>query len=46
MVINPCAKYGKPMSNHKKVMGTDGQTDGQTDRVIYIYPPELRSRGV
>ena len=41
MVIHPCAKYGKSMSNHKKVMGrtrictdrrTDRQTDGQTDR--------------
>ena len=37
MVIHPCAKYGKPMSNHKKVMGrtricTDRRTDGQTDR--------------
>ena len=47
MVINPCAKYGKPISNHKKVMGrtrirTDRQTDRQTgirtDRVIPLYP--------
>ena len=47
MVIHPCAKYGKPMSNHKKVMGrTRICTDRRTDRVISIYPPELRSRGV
>ena len=37
MVIHPCAKYGKPMSNHKKVMGrtricTEGRTDRRTDR--------------
>ena len=52
MVIHPCAKYGRSMSNLKKLWvghesaETDGQTDGQTDRVIPIYPPELRSRGV
>ena len=43
MVIHPCAKYGKPMSNHKKVMGrtrictgrrTDRQTYGQSDSYI------------
>ena len=38
MVIHPCAKYGKPMSNHKKVMGrtricTDRRTDRRTGRV-------------
>ena len=49
MVIHLCAKYGKPMSNHKKVMGrkkictdkrTDRRTDGQTDRRSdsYISP--------
>ena len=37
MVIHPCAKYGKPMSNHEKVMGwtricTDRWTDRWTDR--------------
>ena len=38
MVIHPCAKYGKPKSNQKKLWAghesaqTDGQTDGQTDR--------------
>ena len=38
MVIHPCAKYGKPMSNHKKVMGrTRICTDRRTDRVIPIY---------
>ena len=52
MVIHPCAKYGKPISNQKKLWAgresaqTDEQTDGQTDRRIYrvilIYPPELR----
>ena len=40
MVIYPCAKYGKPMSNHKKVMGrtricTDRRTDGQTEWFLY-----------
>ena len=52
MVMHPCAKYGKPMSNQKKVIGrtrliTDRWTDRQTQtgRVIPIYPPELRSRG-
>ena len=40
MVIHPCAKYGKPMSNHKKVMGrtrisTDIQTDRQTEWFLY-----------
>ena len=42
MVIHPCAKYGKPMSNHKKVMGrtqicTDRRTDRQTDRHTPLY---------
>ena len=52
MVIHPCAKYGKPMSTIKKLWAghesaqTDGQTDRRTDRVIPIYPPEFRSRGV
>ena len=37
MVIHPCAKYGKPMSNHNKIMGltricTDRRTDGGTER--------------
>ena len=37
MVLHPCGKYGKPVSNHKKVMGrtricTDRRTDRQTDR--------------
>ena len=37
MVIHPCAKYDKPMSNQKKVMGrtwicTDRLTNRQTDR--------------
>ena len=50
MVIHPCAKYGKPMSDQKIVMGrtricTDRWTDKWTDRVISIYPPELRSQG-
>ena len=36
MVIHPCAKYGKPMSNQKKVISrtricTDRRTDRQTD---------------
>ena len=43
MVIHPFAKYGKPMSNHKQVMGrtricTDRRTDRRTFRVIPIYP--------
>ena len=44
MVIYPCAKYVKPMSNQKKLWAghesaqTDGRTDGQTDRQISIYP--------
>ena len=66
IMIDPCAKCGKPMSNQNIVMvltqintnrwterwedrwtdiQTDGQTDILTDRVIPIYPPELRSRG-
>ena len=51
MVIHPCAKYGKPMSNQKKLLAghesaqTDEQTDRQSDRVIPISPPELHSRG-
>ena len=46
MVIHPCAKYGKPMSNHKKAdTNLHGQTDRRTDRVIPICPPELCSRG-
>ena len=37
MVIHPCAKYGKPMSNHKKVMGrTRICTDRRTDSYSYI----------
>ena len=41
MVIHPCAKYGKPMSNHKKLWAghesaqTDGQTDEQTEWFLY-----------
>ena len=48
MGIHPCDKYGKPMSNQKKLWAghesaqTDG--DGQTDRDISIYPHKLRSR--
>ena len=44
MVIHPYAKYGKPMSNHKKVMGrtgicTDRRTDGRMDRQTDSYIP-------
>ena len=40
MVIHPCAKYGKSMSNQKKIMGqtricTDRRTDGQTEWFLY-----------
>ena len=36
MVIHPCAKYGKPMSNHKKVMGrTRICTDRRTEWFLY-----------
>ena len=54
MVIHPCAKYGKPMSNHKIVMGrtrictarrTDRQTYRRTDKVISIYPLNFVRRG-
>ena len=43
MVIHPCAKYGKPMSNHKKVMGrkricTDRRTDTDRQSDSYIPP--------
>ena len=47
-LIYPCAKYGKPMSNSKLQLWAGhelAQTDGQTDRVISIYPFKLRSRG-
>ena len=45
-ISSKCAKYGKPMSNQKKVMGrTRICTDRRTDRVIPIYPLELSSRG-
>ena len=48
MVIHPCAKYGKPMSNHKKVMGrtricTDRRTDKQMDRQSDSYIPPWTS---
>ena len=48
MVIHPCAKYGEPMSNHKKVMGrtricTDRRTDGQTK--WFLYTPLYFVRG-
>ena len=44
MVIDPCAKYGMPMSNQKKVMGcTWICTVRQSDSCI---PPELCSLGV
>ena len=36
MGINPCAKYGKPMSNQKKVVGgTQICTDGQTEWFLF-----------
>ena len=46
MVIQPCAKYGKPMSNQRKVMDwtqistqmdrwTDRWTDGQTEWFLF-----------
>ena len=40
-----CLIHGKPMSEQKK---KNAQTDGETDRVIPIYPPlpEYRSQGV
>ena len=49
LVIYPCAKYGKPMSNQKTLWATDRRayrlTDRRTDSDSYI-PPELRSRGL
>ena len=46
MMIHPCAKDGKPMSNQNKVMGrtricTDRRTDRQTDRRTkwFLYTP-------
>ena len=52
MGINLCDKYGKPMSNQKKLWAghesalTDRQTDGQTEWFLYTPPPpELRSGG-
>ena len=40
MGIHPCAKYDKPISNHKKVMGrtricTDRRTDRRTEWFLY-----------
>ena len=35
MLIDSCAKFDKPVSNHKIVMVC---TDRRTDRVISIYP--------
>ena len=48
MVTHACAKYGKPMTNHKKVMGrtricTDRRTDRQTDRQSDSYIPPWTS---
>ena len=48
MVIHPCAKYGKPMSNHKKVIGrtricTGRRTDRQTYRQSDSYIPPWTS---
>ena len=51
MMIHPCAKCGKPMSNQKKLLAghesvqTDGQTDGQ-DSVIPIYPLNFVRGGI
>lgn len=46
MVIHLCKKCGIPMSQQKEVTGRKRIcTDGQADRVIRIYPPELRSHG-
>ena len=46
MLIDSCAKFGKPVSNHKIVVGrTQICTDRRTDRV-FLYTPELHSRGV
>ena len=48
MLIHPCAKYGKPMSNQfpsRTRICTDRRTDRRTDKVIPIYSRELRSRG-
>ena len=39
MVIHLCAKFGKPMSNQKKLWA--GHESAQTDR--QTYPTELRS---
>ena len=51
-VIHPCAKYGKQMSNQKKLWARheSTQTDGRTEReqrdiVIPIYLPELHAMG-
>ena len=47
MVIYPCAKYGKPMSNKKMLWAghesaqIDGQMDRQTDRQGDFYIPLL-----
>ena len=53
MVKHPCAKYGKPMSNQKNVMGrtqicTDRRTDRKTDRQsdFYISPLTLFTGGI
>ena len=46
MVIHPCAKNGKPMANHKKVMGRTRictQTDRQSD---FYIPPWASFAGV
>ena len=47
MVIDPCAKYGKPMLKQKKLRANHetAQANRWTDRVIPIYPPELCSQG-
>ena len=42
MLIDSCAKFDKPVSNHKIVMG---RTQICTDRV-FLYTPELHSNGV
>ena len=53
MVIHPCAKYDKPMSNHTKVMArtricTDRRTDRQTDGRTkwFLYTPLNFVRGM
>ena len=43
MMTHPCAKYNKPMLNQKKLWA--GHKSAQTDRVIPIDPPKLRSWG-